>query len=261
MADGIDIILITHNNLGSTINCINAIYENTKDVPFRLTVIDDSTDLTPSWLWQFHHDHENFNAIFPKEKITSANQAWNIGLKNTTNEFVVLMTNSAMVEPDWLDFALGYIRNTPKVGAVGFKIIYTTGIIECAGITFTTTLIPIGLGNGEAPQRHTYLKEVDAVGFCAVLCRRGAITGLLDEATYLGFKEIEDLDTCFEIKKAGFKVMYCGFGSVIHKSRASRGKDNISAYENYTRLYKKWHKYIEEQGTKLEPMTVFGDIP
>jgi len=261
MADEIDIILITHNNLGSTITCIDSIYENTKDIPFRLTVIDDSTDLTPTWLWQFHSQHDNLNAIFPKEKITHGNQAWNIGLKNTTNEFVVLMTNSVTVEPYWLDFALDYMKGTPKVGAIGFKIIFPTGIIECAGITFTLALIPVGLGGGEAPQGRTYLKDVDAVGFCTVLCRREAVTGSLDETTYLGFKEIEDLDTCFGIKKAGWRIVYCGYGSVIHRSRLTRGTDNASAYENYKRFYKKWHKYLEAQGTKIEPMVVFENIP
>ena len=133
MTEEIDIILTTHNHLGLTIECLDALYANTS-VPFRLTIVDDSTDLTPTYIAHFKAEHPNIQFIRPKEKLTSANQIINIGLKNTSNPLVVNITNTTTVEPAWINYALIMMEQNSTIGIIGFKLLYSGPLIT-GGIT------------------------------------------------------------------------------------------------------------------------------
>lgn len=235
MGKELDIILATHNNLGMTIWCIEHLYTNTS-IPFKLTVIDDSTDLTPTWLhWWRAQGHENFNVVRPEEKITSGNQLINIGLKNTDSEYVVFLTNSTLVQPQWLDGAWGIMHQHEDIGVMGFKLLKPSGVTEHAGICFTPEMPHhMNYGVGDPPWYNTEIKELGIVGWALVLLRRKAMPeGGLDEITYHGFRGYDDLDNCLTIQKAGWKIVYCGLGCAIHHALATRGDMSQKAMEEY----------------------------
>jgi len=229
----IDIILLTHNRLENTIQCLDALYQNTT-VPFKLTVIDDSTDLTPEYFVRLKRD--NINYVRPDVVIKSGNQAINIGVKLTQSDPLVFLTNSTFVEPDWLPVALRIMGTDPKVGLVGFKILSprTNRIMEAG----------YGIGRDQAAHRWTHIREVDAVGWAVVLFRRAALTEL-DEDYYIGFRGVDDTDNCYEMRGRGWKIMYNGFGSAFHTPRSSAGLTTqamLDTNENIYRFRRKWRK-------------------
>ena len=101
MDNKIDIIMATHNNLGMTMRAVTALYENT-NVDFRLTVVDDSVDMTPDYFRQLQRRVNNIQYIRPFDesyevippKITHGNQIINIGLKPTTPKFSFCCINA-----------------------------------------------------------------------------------------------------------------------------------------------------------------------
>ena len=237
----IDIILTTHNRLELTIACVTALYEWTQ-IPFKLTVVDDSTDLTPEWFRLFQLEHDNVNYLHFDEKVLkSGAQIINIGLKNSKNEYVVNLNNSVRVEPLWLEAALEQMGN-PQVGVVGFKLLTETGLISHAGLLVKDDTL-WNLGARDAGHRYTFINEVPAVGWALALYRRSAFPDGMEDY-YIGFRGWDDVDWCFDLRKRGWKVLYCGFGAAYHKEGATRKvrtqEFNDDVNENTKRFFDRW---------------------
>ncbi len=241
----IDIILLTHNKLENTTRCIEALYANTRE-SFRLTVIDDSTDVTQAYFQQLIANGDEINYVRPIVPIASGNQAINIGLKLTKSDPVIFLTNSTFVEPDWLIIGLKIMKENPLAGLVGFKILYPeTNLIIEAGLHVFPDASRVNVGSLEPGHRYSHIREVNAIGWACILIRRAALPREgLDEDYYIGFRGVDDWDNCLEIRKRGWKIFYDGLGVVYHKFGASQGNGTKQGQEelaeNCRRFEEKW---------------------
>lgn len=245
MVEPIDIILLTHNHLENTTRCIEALYANTREV-FKLTVIDDSTDETEAYFKRLIAEGDEIKYVRPDVFIRTGNQAFNIGVKLTQSDPFVFLTNSSFVEPEWLTVALGIMEQDPRIGLVGFKLLFpeTNTIIEAGEIVLPDGNRP-NIGMHEPSHRYTHIREVHAVGWACVLIRRAALPeDGVDESTYIGFRGADDTDNCLEMKRRGWKIIYNGCGSVYHKLSACLGGETeqgrLESAENYRRFIEKW---------------------
>ncbi|MBA7602026.1 hypothetical protein ES703_09111 [subsurface metagenome] len=242
MDEILDVILITHNRLDQTIRCLDALYGYTH-VPFKLTVIDDSTDLTEQWFNLFAIEKGNVNYIRPKETIKCAGHAINIGLRYTTSEIILFLTASTYVQLGYLVQALRVMEETPDAGAVGFKLLYPDGrIIEAGAMVNPATAERGNVGMHEAGYLFCHVREVDVIGFAVVLLRREALN--FEEDFYIGFRGWEDVHNCLEMRERGWKIIYCGLGAAIHELSSSQGKigadGQAECSENGRRFIERW---------------------
>lgn len=224
----LDIIFTCHNHLELTIKSLKCLYDYTKPEVFKLTIVDDSIDETVPYLRRFVKEHDNVQVLRPKVKITGTNHAINLGLEVTNNPIVCFMGNSTFVEPDWLTSAYRVILEEEEYGLVGFKILkYPSGKIES---TFIQGIQSDGRmsvpGMGEDGHRATFISEVFAIGGALYLIKREAIAtlkgGKYDTESYIGFRGWDDLDLCLSIRKAGWKVMYNGYGVAFHQGLVTK---------------------------------------
>lgn len=242
----VDVVMGSHNHIGSTARALDALYTNTTP-PFNLTIIDDSTDITTAYLNQFAMEHTNVTIIRPEEVITCGNQIINIGFKNTSSPVIVFMTNSVEVEPEWIEVPLHMMEEMKDVAIIGNKNLYPSGTIENAGIYFHSPMMHHeNWGFGDPGHRWTHLREVDAVGFCIVFLRREYVYPL-EENYYHGFCGFDDVDACFQARKKGHKVYYCGYSAAYHYAYVTRGipeswdrETNKKYEENRFRFGERW---------------------
>lgn len=242
MDEILDVILITHNRLDQTIRCLDALYEHTK-VPFKLTVIDDSTDLTEEWFKLKAIEKGNINYIRPEEKIKCAGHAINIGLKHTTSEIILFLTASTYVQREYLPVALGVMNANPDAGVVGFKLLYPDGhIIEAGAFVDPATASRGNLGMHEHGHLYCHVRECDVIGLAVALLRREALN--FEEDFYIGFRGWEDVHNCLEMRERGWKIFYCGLGAAIHELSSSQGKSGTQGVaecsENGRRFIERW---------------------
>ncbi len=277
-----DIILLTHGKLELTVESVKAIYAFTR-TPFQLIVVDDSTpdlddgtDLTPLWFEKFQKKHDNVTLLHSEIPYREGNQAFNIGLQHAEHEFVALVMNSVIVEPEWERVALQFLKENPRilnddgtikeggVGVVGLKSLNQWGRIESAGIAMDTSgasgqgCMPVDLQRDHPSHRFTTLYKVEAVQWALAILRKEAVIGNLEEGVFNGFKGMDDIDNCFVVRSKGWDIFYCGYGCGIHKTRATRGSNMKIDIElnrqNRERFYKRWgywDKYFANTGVKV----------
>ena len=246
----LDIFVPTHGRLDLTMRCINAIYLHTQ-TPFHLIVADDSTDgLTPIYFEQLAKERGNVTFIHSDVPYKSGNQFFNVALAHTETDYLAIIMNSIRVEPEWEIVALNLMQQNPKVGLIGFKCIFTNGQIESAGIKMLKWL-QTDIGRDQPSHRLSNVYEPDAVQWAFCMIRKEAGLGNLDENTFHGFKGWDDIDNCFVLKKAGWRILYCGLGVGYHEPRATRGDSSPEAAkqnaENGEAFYKRWGFWEEYQ--------------
>ncbi len=100
------IIILTHNKLEYTKQCIESIRRYTKQGSYEIVVVDNhSTDGTVEWLRQQYDIQtifNNHNLGFPK--------GYNQGIEIATEDNILLLNNDTVVTQNWLDIIFR-IRN------------------------------------------------------------------------------------------------------------------------------------------------------
>ncbi|MFI5212169.1 MAG: glycosyltransferase family 2 protein, partial [Ignavibacteria bacterium] len=175
-------------------------------------------------------------------------RANNLGAAEAGGEYLLILNPDTILQEDTLDKSLAFSRTTEKAGAVTCKLILPSGKLDLAcRRSFPTPSVAVyrilGLSRLFPKSRLfgkynlTYLDEnesyeVDAIVGAFMLIKRSVyeeVKGFDEDYFMYG----EDLDLCFRIKKAGYKVYYYPGTSIIHYKGESTKKSSISYVNNF----------------------------
>ena len=176
-------------------------------------------------------------------------KANNIGIRATDADHVLLLNSDTVVEKQTIKYTFERMKADPVIGAMGCKILLPDGKLDAAckrsfptpasGLCHTLKLDKL------FPRNHffgaynlTYLDEdtvadVDCLCGAYMMVSRAAFekAGLLDEDYFMYG---EDIDWCYCIKNAGFRICYDPAVSITHYKRASGiGKRNPKIIEAF----------------------------
>jgi GT2 family glycosyltransferase len=232
------IVIVTHNQLEFTRQCVESIRRLT-DEPYEIIVVDNaSTDGTVEYLRAMSCVRlitNDTNRGFP----VAANQ----GISVATGRQVLLLNNDTVVTTGWLARMLRALHADPAVGLVGPVSNFVSGPQQVeGGYDHLGELDGFAWDWGKAHDGH--LAEVNRlVGFC-LLIRREVIDaiGLLDERFGIGC--FEDDDYSLRAIQAGFRAMIAIDAFVHHyggRTFVGSGVDcQALLTENQRRFQEKW---------------------
>jgi GT2 family glycosyltransferase/lipopolysaccharide/colanic/teichoic acid biosynthesis glycosyltransferase len=207
---------------------------------------------------------EMLRAHFPKVRlvVNSSNEGFakanNIGLKMARGEYCLLINPDTVVQEDTLRVMLGLLRNHPEVGLAGCKILSPDGSFQLAcRRSFPTPWVAFtklfGLAS-LAPQSKVFGQynltyrdvnesyEVDAVSGSFMMIRREVYdrVGGLDEEFFMYG---EDLDWCYRIQEAGWKIYYVHATSIIHYKGESTKRSSLNEIQTF---YAAMHLFVKK---------------
>jgi GT2 family glycosyltransferase len=234
------IVIVNYNTRDLLRTCLRTVYASRGDFTFEVCVVDNgSTD----------GSGEMLEAEFPQVRriLNPDNRGYpaanNQGLRllglpdgADAPRFALLLNPDTELPPDALAKMLAFMDAHPEAGVVGPKLVRQDGSLDLAcRRSFPSPEVSFYRFSGLArlfPRSRrfgrynlTYLDpderaEVDAVVGAFMMVRREAIAqvGLLDEGFFMYG---EDLDWCYRIKGAGWKVYYNPEVTVLHIKRAA----------------------------------------
>ena len=169
-------------------------------------------------------------------------RASNQGISATSAPYVLSLNPDAVVEPDAIVILADYLRDHPEAGAVGPKIVRPDGSLDLAARrSFPSPLVALprlSLLSRIFPRNQRLarynltdrspdvVQEIDSGTAACLMFRRDVLAqvGLYDEAFFMYG---EDLDLCYRIKAAGWRIIYLPQAVVLHhKGQSSRLKSN-----------------------------------
>ncbi len=196
-----------------------------------------------------------------KENVGFA-RANNQALQKAQGEFVCLINPDTLVRADTFKVCLEYLQQHPDVGAVGCKILNSDGSLQLScrrsfpmpWVAFTKM---VGLSRLFPKSRLfgrynlTYLDpdktaEVEALSGSFMMVRRQTIeeVGYLDEDFFMYG---EDLDWCYRIGRAGWKIVYLPQTEIIHyKGQSARE----APFDTFRVFFSAMHLFVKKHFRK-----------
>lgn len=233
----LSIIIVNYNTsayLRKYLNSLNGL--NLKNISIDICVIDNgSRDDSARMVKEFFPD---VRLISNRENIGYAKAA-NHGIRSSNGKYIIISNADIHILDNALEELVIYLENHQEVGVIGPKVYDDPErkSVQCSCRSFPsfktalfnrysllTRLFP---GNRWSNQYlmlnwcHNKPTEVDWVSGCFFIVRREAISGIgfFDERFFM---YNEDVDLCYRIKKAGWKVLYLPYAEIAHKIGASR---------------------------------------
>ncbi len=255
----VTIVIPVFNNEKYTKNCLNAILDDKSNyISYEILLVDNaSTDSTGELLEQYSKEYDKVRYLTNTTNLGFA-KACNQAIVERLGRHVLLLNNDTLPHSGWLNGIMEEMISDETIGAVGACLLYPeTDLIQHCGVKIGTedgrTLAPYH------PYRLSHLGDVNfalesqfvsAVTGACILIREEVITniGLLDEEYING---LEDIDYCFRITKAGYKIKYSANCIVEHyeSMTPTRHQHDVT---NWQRLNKKWLNNIDFDETQAK---------
>lgn len=228
------VILVNYNGFNDTQACLQSIIHTQGELP--LVVLVDNASTEDADLEDLHQVYPKLKIIYNQENI-GFGRANNVGIQwaqeNLEFEFLLLLNNDTLIEPDTLFYLQEAFKANPEIGITTGKTLYegNRDLVWYGGgdINYKRGWPKIADYNQKpTPEGADKAKYVSFVSGCVMLFTKESIT------TLKGFDEdffmyCEDLELCMRAKKQGVKLYYEPRAVIYHKVQGSIKNKNMEA--------------------------------
>jgi GT2 family glycosyltransferase len=231
----LSIIIVTWNSQEFIRNCLDSIFLSQRNFESEVIVVDnDSSDQTATIIETLY---TQVNLIQNKKNLGYA-KANNQGIEESQGKYILLLNPDTQILEDSLALMYEFMEENPQVGALGPKLLNPDKTIQPSAREFPTFSTLIWEFSGLSrlfPKSGIFgrwrmgyfafdqTSEVDQpMGSCLML-RRETLeeVGIFDESFPMFFN---DVDLCYRIKNAEWKIYFYPRAEVIHQKGASTGQ-------------------------------------
>ncbi len=252
----LSIIIVNYNVKEFLQNLLNSIEKAVQNLSNEIIVVDNASEDGSVELLK-----SKYSSIKIIENKTNLGfgKANNQALKISEGRYILLINPDAIVSEDTITKMIEFIEQNDDAGLAGCKILNPDGTLQLAcrrsfpgpwnsfcKVTGLSNIFP----NSRLFARYnlTYLNEnetyeVDAISGSFMMMKREVYekVGGFDEQFFMYG---EDLDFCYRVQKAGFKVFYVHSTQVIHykgESTKRSSLDETKVFYNAMHLFVKKH--------------------
>ncbi len=206
--------------------CLRSIFEKTTHSDFEVILVDTgTTDRQALELFQKYPA-----TVVPCPGPFNYSRANNLGAREATGEFLVLLNNDTeVITPDWLQELL-FCAAAEDVGAVSPLLLYPDQSVQHAGVVLGMRGTADHIMRGFPADSDGYFgslsctREVSAVTAACMMLRRE------DFLNCGGFREefrtiYQDLDLCLRLRSEGKRVLFTPRARLYHHESVSRGRE------------------------------------
>lgn len=216
----LSIIIVNYNTKDLLKKCLRSVFESKTQFQFEVFVSDNGS--SDSSLEMIKREFPQVQLIENKKNL-GFSKANNVALMQAQGQFLLLLNSDTEVAPDALDLSVKYMDSHQQVGVMGGKVLLPDGTLDKAcrrrfpnpknaflrlfGFKKFSDYNLEGSLDQEA--------EVDSVMGAYLMVRKSIADqiGFLDEVFFMYG---EDLDWCWRVKKAGYKVVYYPRAQIVH---------------------------------------------
>ena len=224
----LSVIIVNWNAKELLAACLESLFADGEEVTMELFVVDNASSDGSVEMVQTRF--QEVMLIANAENLGFARAA-NQAIRRSRGRYILLLNPDTLVMKDALPRMVRFLDRQPLIGALGAKILTPNGSIDFrGGRRFPTPLteffdqarISKIFPSSRIFNRylmgywdHNDSREVDLLSGACMMVRRETIeeVGPLDEDFFLYG---EDVEWCYRIKKAGWKIFYYAEAQIIH---------------------------------------------
>jgi GT2 family glycosyltransferase len=235
----LSIIIVNYNVKEFLQNLVHSIYKAAQNLQYEIIVVDNaSSDGSVEFISQKLPDVK----LIVNTRNVGFGKANNQGLKIARGKYFLIINPDSIVSEDTFTKMISFYENNSSVGLAGCKILNPDGTLQLAcrrsfpgpwtsfcKVTGLSTLFPhsklfAGYNLTYKDENKSY--EVDAISGSFMMMKREVYdkVGGFDEDFFMYG---EDLDLCYRIQKAGYKVFYVHETQIIHYKGESTRRSSL----------------------------------
>jgi GT2 family glycosyltransferase len=236
----VSIVIVNYNVKDFLLQCLRSIELSMNGIAGEVIVVDNySRDDSVRYLQPLF---PQVQFISLKENIGFA-RANNVAMEIAKGDFILFLNPDTLLEERTLEVMITYMRQHPDVGICGCKVLNPDGTLQLAcrrsfptpwasfckvsGLQrlFPRSSLFARYNQTFRPEDETYF--VDAISGSFMFVRSSALsqTGGFDTDFFMYG---EDLDLCYRVSKAGWKIAYVPHTSVIHYKGSSTKRSYLN---------------------------------
>jgi len=253
----VTIAVVSYNTKDMLADCLRSLLSSPPLVTYELRVIDNgSTDGTAAMLASDFPDVGLLSNAGNVGFAGAANQAW----RQSLAKYLLVVNADTVFEENCVEALVEFADHHPEAAAVGPLVLNPDGSVQASARRFPSflegtmhALLGVIAPENRFSRRYKMAdwdrqseREVDWLSGAAVLLRReiGEKIGFFDDAYFM---YVEDMDLCYRLRDAGYKVYFCPEARITHHiGQSSQQQSNrmIIAHErSMMRFYRKrYHK-------------------
>lgn len=266
----LSVVIVNYQTFELTRNTINSILEQDYPFSYEIFVVDNaSSDDSLAKLQDYFKDKVKFIASEENNGFAAGN---NQALRLADGKYILLLNSDTLVWKNTLENIYGYMEEHQDVGASGCRVLLENGELDKAckrsfpnvkNSFFRLFHIPTNSKDDNynldnLPDDGIY--EIDCLTGAFMFIRAKALDeiGFLDETFFMYG---EDIDLCYRIKEAGWKIVYYGESKITHlKGASSKKQKNKLIYEFYRAMYIYYKKHHAQESSFLINFAVYLGI-
>jgi GT2 family glycosyltransferase len=265
-------MIVSHNAKDELLVCLDALFA-IADVPVDAVVVDnDSSDGSPAAVT----DEFPQVTVLAESKDLGYGRAANLGLERCRGRFVLLLSPHVVLDAQCVGRLADLLLTRPDAGAVGPRLSLPDGSLDPdarRAFPLPSTLFyqTVGLSKlfPKSPRFGRYnmghvsdseVHQIDAGTGACLMLRRSALDSIgFFDPRYFMFGE--DLDLCYRLKLAGWKVFYLPTASATHRiPPAPRDRERKISLERHRSMWKYHFKHHSEDVSAFGNGLVWAQI-
>ena len=245
----LSIVILNYRTFELTRDTVNSVLRYSYPFSYEIIVVDNASgDDSLIKLQDYFKDKVKFIESKENNGFAAGN---NLALRQVKSDYVLLLNSDTVVWENTLENVYSYMEQHTDVGACVknsfFRLFHIPNKSQDDNYNLT-----------DLPDDEVY--EIDCLTGAFMFIRDRALedAGLLDETFFMYG---EDIDLCYRIKEAGWKIVYYGKNSITHfKGASSKKQKNKLIYEFYHAMYIYYKKHHAEESSFIVNIVVYFGI-
>lgn len=270
----LSIIIVNYNTKELLKQTIQSVINTISNAAYEIIIIDNASNDSSCEMIKTEFN-DNVILIENKENEGYA-KANNKGIKLAQGRYMLLLNSDTVVLEGCIIECIEYMDNHKEIGALGCKVELPNGKLDkaCkrgfptpnASLYYMLKLDKLYPKSQKFGSYNlTYIgedevSEVDSLVGAFMMVRSDVIKeiGLLDENFFMYG---EDIDWCYRIKEAGWKVVYYPLAKIIHyKGASSKKRRFMTIYEFHRAMFLFYNKHYIKKYNPIITLLVYLGI-
>ncbi|MCX7018051.1 MAG: glycosyltransferase family 2 protein [bacterium] len=269
----LSVIIINLNTRDFLHACLTSMKECIARDDFEVILVDNGS--TDDSVDMVRRDFPRVR-VLPQGRNLGFTRANNIGLMQAKGQYLLVLNSDTEMVGNALGQMCDYMDAHPDVGALGSQLLNNDGSVQLSCRSFPsfktvlfhryslmTRLFPRNRYSAEyllTNSTHGETMDVDWVSGACLLTRREttAQVGLLDEGFFI---YAEDVDWCYRMKQAGWRIVYFPNAKVLHHiGRATSKIPYRMIYERHRSMWRFYRKHYSKGIVLIDVATWLGVV-
>lgn len=251
----ISVIILNYKTKNLTLDCVKSVVKYTKGISYEVILVDNNSEDGSAEAFREFARKEKLVKFIASKTNTGFTGGNNLGLAQSEGEFILFLNSDTILSENSIKKSVDFLKDNPQIGVLSCQLQNLDGSLQSCGGYFPTL-----------PRVFAWMFFIDDLPvFKSLIKAYHPAPSFFDQSHYQDwltgaffltrkkilekvggwdkkyFMYVEDVDLCYRMKNAGWKIYFWTGAAIKHIGSASSISERsiLSELKNLKLFYKK----------------------